>query len=154
MILKMVRWFAEKLQCRRITGEDGSLYLERYKVFGWMPGDKRKWPVSIYLHRFARPDNDPAPHCHPWAWAISLILTGGYAEERLVNGETREVERGPLSLALLRSNTFHNVAELRGETWTLFIVGPKTKSWGFMVPGRGYVPWRDRLRERGIEPSY
>jgi hypothetical protein len=38
--------------------------------------------------------------------------------------------------------------------YRIFVVGPKTKSWGFRVPGRGFVPWRERLAERGIKADY
>jgi len=55
----------------------------------------------------------------------------------------------------ITSDTFHVVEELRGpETWSLFIAGPKTSTWGFWVEGHGYTPWRDRLRERGLTPDY
>ncbi|MGN6103684.1 MAG: hypothetical protein ACTHU0_01140, partial [Kofleriaceae bacterium] len=34
------------------------------------------------LHRFHRPDVDQHLHNHPWKWAVSLILSGSYVEER------------------------------------------------------------------------
>jgi len=156
MMLRFLHWLSSKLRVRRIFGEDGTLYLERFKLFGWMPGDSRRYPFSIYLHRFHRPDLDDAPHSHPWKWAFSIILAGGYWEARPIEHgatELRPLRAG--STNFLRDDSFHLVTQLVGrETWTLFIVGPKTSSWGFLVPGRGVVPWRDRLRERGLEVPY
>jgi hypothetical protein len=155
VLIRFIRWFASKLPRRDICGEDGTLYLSRYKVVGWMPGDTRRWPFSIYLHRFHRPDLDDAPHSHPWRWALALILTGGYFERRgeFGSGARYRSLRGG-SLNFIQDDDFHVVLHLLGpEVWTLFIVGPKTSSWGFKVGGR-VIPWRVRLRERGIEPSY
>jgi hypothetical protein len=159
-MIRLVRWLASKLQCRRIEAEDGELYLMRFKIFGWMPGDQRHWPFSIYLHRFVLADLDKAPHSHPWKWAVSLILTGGYREELVVKPSRARFYygnvpmltrvRGPGSFGLLRNSTYHRVSRLYGETWTLFIVGPRASSWSFLVPWRGPVPWRERLAERGI----
>jgi hypothetical protein len=157
VILAFLHWLAARLMVREIRGEDGSLYLSRYRIFGWMPGSQRKYPFSIYLHRFHRPDLDDAPHSHPWKWAWSLILAGGYTELKLLPGEFYGQNRCLMagSTNKLRDDTFHVVTNLHGEeTWTLFIVGPKSASWGFKVPGRGFVPWRERLLERGINPSY
>lgn len=157
MILRLIRWIASWLPHRLITGEDNTPYLSRFRIVGWMPGSTWRWPFSVYLHHFHRPDLDDAHHNHPWSWAVSLILTGGYTEEvplaelhggHLVIGERR---LRPGRLNFLRSDSYHCVKELHGEVWTLFIVGPKAHSWGFWVPGRGHVPWRERLAERGIE---
>lgn len=154
--LRAIRWLADRLPCRRIEGEDGSLYLLRYKLFGWMPGDRRRWQISVYLHRFARPDMDDAPHNHPWRWAFAIVLAGGYQEVRATDKTpggfvARVIRRRGGSISVLRSSTYHRVDELFGETWTLFVAGPKSHSWGFWVPdGRGHVPWRERLTERGI----
>lgn len=159
LFLRFIRWLATKLPRRDIVGEDGVLYLTRYRIFGWMPGSRWKGP-SLYLHRFHIPDQDLAPHNHPWRWAVSWVLTGGYTEERLVPSlhpyasyiESRDLMPGRMNI--IQHSDYHRVARLHGETWTLFLVGPKATSWGFYVMGRGHVEWRERLRERGIKPAY
>ena len=157
MIIRLLHALSSLLRRRDIMREDGQLYLSRFRIYGWMPGDTKSYPFSIYLHHFHTPDYDPAPHNHPWEWARSLILTGGYVERRLepLTGLDTSFEVHPLTVNRISDDTFHVVEELLGtETWTLFIVGPKTSTWGFWVPGRGYVAWRDRLRERGLTPEY
>lgn len=179
LILRFLHWLTPKLQVRQIIGEDNSLYLERFKLFGWMPGDKRRWPVSLYLHRFHRADLDPLSHSHPWSVALSFILVGGYREERViwdkgadsyedanrresfneyhphkfVGIETRDVKAGGFNL--IRHDDFHRADALIGkECWTIFLAGPKASSWAFYDPLRGAIPWRVRLRERGIIIPY
>jgi hypothetical protein len=116
-----------------------------------MPGSTKKYPLSIYLHRFHLPDQDQAMHNHPWRWAFSIILSGTYLEQRKEN-HPRHC-RSPGSIVVLRHSTYHRVDQLFGEVWTLFVVGPKASSWSFMVDGVE-VPWRERLAQRGIKPSY
>lgn len=153
--LRLIHGLARRLPRRDILAEDGALYLERYRVFGWMPGSRWKGP-SVYLHRFRMPDQDVALHNHPWPRAVSLVLAGGYTEKRLTSlfgfsaCEWRRLTPGQLNV--IGPDDYHRVAELHGdETWTLFAVWPRTRSWGFWLPLRGHVPWRDRLRERGID---
>lgn len=142
------------LMVREIRGEDGSLYLSRYRIMGWMPGSTTKWPLSIYLHHFHRPDLDEAQHNHPWKWSFSLVLSGGYTETRfdsIYNDTTYSRRLRPFRLNWISHATYHNVTALHGkQSWTLFFAGPKATSWGFYVPGRGHVEWRARLAERGI----
>jgi hypothetical protein len=147
---RLLEWLADRFPRRDICGSDGSLYLSRYRLFGWSPGTPGRYPFSVYLHHFHRPDEDDAPHNHPWAWAVSLILAGGYVERR--GGPLRLVLPGMINV--IKPDTFHVVEHLLGECWTLIVVGPKAQSWGFEVSGQGYVPWRDRLRQRGIQPDY
>jgi hypothetical protein len=172
-MIRLLRAISRRLWLREIHGESGP-YLERYWIFGWMPeflwaraplmGHRAIRPrpdrfsrFGLYLHRFVTPDQDQeSPHSHPWKWAVSLVLAGGYTEQRLVTCSwgtelvTRRIRPGTLNF--LRHDTYHVVTELHGaETWTLILTGPKTRSWGFWVHGRGHVPWRERLAERGIQ---
>jgi hypothetical protein len=54
----------------------------------------------------------------------------------------------------MRAGDVHRIKHVLPDTWTLFMVGPKQSSWGFYVEGRGMVPWRERLAERGIVPDH
>ncbi len=156
LIHAIASWCVRRNRFRDIPHR-GKPYLERYAISGWLPvGDGRensdgnRMLPSLYLHCFRDFDRDPAPHNHPWPWAISLILSGSYFEFRLGLGG-RWFDRG--SFNLISGDTFHRVTELVPEpgekgVWTLFLCGrKKTKrdqrsGWGF-VEGR-YIPWRDR----------
>lgn len=167
---------------RVISGPAGD-YMIRYTIgrLGWLPGDKPR-RFSAYLHRFLKPDGDRELHNHPWRWAFSIVLWGGYTEERFCGATTLEPvfpwlhicptcgcmsisgvpfkhitkrRLRPLSFNFIRGEDYHRVAELHGkQTWTLFIAGPKTKSWGFWDPKRGHVPWREFLAEKGLPVEY
>lgn len=80
-------------------------YLSRWYLRGrpWMadgsdpfdhfgnPKPEAIWPkgIGVYLHRFHRSDVDRELHSHPWAWSYSIILAGGYIEERRMPRECR-----------------------------------------------------------------
>jgi hypothetical protein len=85
---------------------------------------------TAYLHRIGTPDSGRAHHSHPWEWAISIVLTGGYVEELVEpDGTVVTRSRPPGSVGVLTSSTFHRIAELGApQAWTLFIVGPRTQN--------------------------
>lgn len=99
-IIQRLRDAAARLFPRRVIGSNDDPYLERYYVLGRYP--RHYWPkntveprlpwlpFSVYLHRFERPDMDIELHNHPFKWALSLILAGGYVEKRIVTGEYRD----------------------------------------------------------------
>lgn len=179
--LRFARWLASKLGQPRIiyggTGKDK--YLSRYYILGkpsspdGVPFDQHgdptesiRWsrlPFGIYLHHFHRGDEDRELHSHPWRFAISLILSGGYCEERKTDRpwpiNTRFTVFEPGMISLISSNTFHRVDLLKTrnveETWTLFIVGPKFKGWGFWNKDTSeFTPWRKFLemkRQKELE---
>jgi hypothetical protein len=148
-----IRRLAETLPRRELANEHGSIYLVRYRLHGWMPDAQERTPCSVYLHNILRADSDDAPHTHPWEWFQSTILHGGYTEERGANAiQVGYAEGDTNSFDSVRE--YHRIVGVQPDTWTLVVVGPKAASWGFMVPGRGLVPWRDRLRERGIKVDY
>ena len=138
-------------------------YLSRWYVLGkpTMPDGSRPFdkygnpkqgarfpqgPFSVYVHRFHRSDDDGAPHSHPWRWALSFVIAGGYSEERLLG--TRMVRRlvPPLSLNWLTEDDFHRVDLIEKDAWTLFIVGPRTQSWFFWNrETKKKVHWREYL---------
>lgn len=154
-MLRLLNFLSRHLKSRSITGPNDDLYLLRVRLFGWMPGDSAK-PFSLYLHRFVREDMDRDLHSHPWKFAISFVLAGGYDEERLMKDGSVVLRRiKPFRFNILRSTSFHRVDKLHGrETWTLFFAGPKFGTWGFRVVGRGIVPWRQYLEEKNIAVDY
>jgi hypothetical protein len=134
----------------RLRRNDGAVYLDRW---GW----RCRW-FGVYLHRMTAPDPGRDLHDHPW-WFASLILRGGYCEER---AETRVASRlsliadaypetcrpGLIShryafsssmLRTMRMDECHRITALhRNPTWTLVLTGPNRRSWGFYEPD-GFV---------------
>ena len=110
------------------------------------------FPISVYLHHFHRPDDDRELHNHPWPWAVSLVLAGGYDELRRDCGEHEHVLRQRRyragSVNVLRADTFHRITALEGAPWTLFIVARKVQGWGYYMPDRGFIPWRQHEAEK------
>lgn len=151
LIHKMAERAARKGNAKMIHLH-GKPYLERYILRGGMAqnGDQ----TNFYLHRFHQPDDDRGPHSHPWRWSASLILWGGYVEERLINPDLDRRDYGYVqrcnervyregSINFIDMTAFHRISKLlprEGEVWTLFTTGPKhSLSWGYLIDGR-YVP--------------
>lgn len=143
---KIVNWFGWKLNAMfpnrsRLIEVDGEPYLRRFyiKRSGRFPG--------IYLHYFYRGDADRDLHNHPWDISISLILAGGYAEERLHRIWTKQGWRNtvvtrllrPWNINIIKANDFHRVDFIPGVkgTWTLFCSGKRVQDWGFYIKDTG-----------------
>ena len=144
-----------RLRERKITFSGDRLYLRRFAIDGWMPRDPDGKLYSVYLHNIVLADEDEALHNHPWEWAESLILCGGYSEEYSteVGGKKHPMGYEALHRNSLGHTDYHRIRAVSKGTWTLFVCGPKTASWGFDVDGV-HVPWRERLDQRGITPEY
>ena len=100
---------------------------------------------NIYLHCFLGSDDDRALHDHPW-WSLSFLLKGELIEHTEDFGYDGEVIKTSKVvrrfLPKIRYAKFAHRIELPGkEAWTLFITGPKVRTWGFHCP-KGWVPWR------------
>lgn len=116
---------------REVIGRIGDPYLERYFVAGYTPED-RKHPGGIYLHHFVRSDIEEEVHSHPWHWATSLILVGGYREQRCnAAGELTVRLYRPGDVNQLGPDDRHRVDLLGEDCWTLFTFGSYAKPWGF-----------------------
>ncbi len=107
-----------------VIDTNGSPYLERYRVgklFGW----------TVYLHHYVTCDGEPWLHDHPWPRAVSIILAGGYTEERLAYfcpavglvTSLKPVKR----FNYLTARDFHRIDSIKPYTWTLFMVAPNCK---------------------------
>ncbi len=108
-------------------------YLERYYYLNLRPF------ARIVIHRFCRSDRDGF-HDHPWDFE-TYILSGGYWEDT----PDGIFWRGPGFHGKRKATDFHRVQldhEKAGEdTWTLFMMGPKEKEWGFLDKDGKWVKW-------------
>lgn len=154
----LCRQIATRVPTWTIRGNDGSPYLSRHSLVrrSWLP---KCWPFtslpSVYLHYFHRGDEDPQLHNHPWPYSVSLILTGGYHEERRVEGKIHSFIYRPGNINIIRRDDYHRVELLdpaRGA-WTLFLAGfggrVPDDSWEFWDRQTGvYTPWQEFVKQR------
>jgi len=105
-------------------------YLVRYYVAGWNPENKRHGP-ALYLHHFLGGDPAREVHSHPWQWSASLILVGGYREERCVGGEIVAQEFYPGDVNVLGPKDKHRIDLLDRDCWSLFLAGSFEQAWRF-----------------------
>ena len=133
-----------------ITRSNGAPYLTRYHLL------HTPW-FLVYLHRFSAGDGK-CLHDHPWAWWVSLVLWGGYVEAHGVPewsidhgrdfGRMRLIRRRAGSVSWHDRVWIHSILQLdRSPTWTLVIVGPKVRQWGFYTR-KGWIPWFRYKEER------
>lgn len=116
-----------------VIGGADDPYLRRW----WLLPRNRVF--TVYLHEFLRSDDDRALHDHPSANA-SVLLRGEYTEH-LPGGESRVLRAG--DVCVRGSGRMSHRIELHdGPVWTLFIIGPRYRQWGFHCP-QGWVHWKD-----------
>lgn len=112
------------------------------------PYMRRWWVIprnrvfNVYLHKFLRSDDDRALHDHPW-WNVSFLLDGSYIEHTINRGGINvRTKRSAGDLKVRGAKAAHRIELIDGKPcWTIFITGPRLRSWGFHCP-RGWVHWR------------
>lgn len=115
----------------------GKQYLHRWYI---IPHNRL---CNIYLHRYIGSDDDRALHDHPW-FSVSFLMAGCLKE--ITPNNMRFIRR---FIPVFRSARFAHRLELHeGPAWTLFITGPKLRSWGFLCPN-GWTHWRHFTDESG-----
>lgn len=143
----------------KLIDVDGKPYLMRFyiKHNGRLPG--------IYLHHFYQSDPDRDLHNHPWTWAVSLVLTGGYYEERieapviwsmseLNHFEPQTFERKAPGINYIGEHVFRRVIlkDLKQGAWTIFVSGREVRDWGFLTRyTQKFVPHMEYL---GLEQPF
>jgi hypothetical protein len=129
----VIRAYAEFRPQRTII-LDGKRYMVRYFLTSTPEGDATGTP-GTYLHHIRCADVDRRVHNHPWEWANTRILRGGYVERREWPGERISgfiFSRKPGDRAALTPNVYHRITYVEPNTWTLFRAGPKHgRGWGF-----------------------
>ncbi len=135
MIRKFCIWLSKYLPHFTIPDSDGNPYLTRYYLFG-----KDRAFGNIFLHHFHQDDKDMGTdgekllHNHPWPFSFSIILAGGYSEERLQpDGTIRRKDYPAGSFNYMNDKHFHRVDLLEEDGWSLFFTGWRSekRSWGF-----------------------
>lgn len=116
----------------------GDNYMHRWYII------PRNRFFNVYLHKIMADDDDQALHDHPW-WSLSFRLKG-VLREHYQKDRKRVIRLSPR--VTFRSSTFaHRLEVVKSPVLTLFITGPKIRTWGFHCP-RGWVPWFDFVDSR------
>lgn len=115
----------------------------------------QRFGIAIRIHNIKRSDDDRAFHDHPW-WYVTLILRGGYIEVTPVYFDgiycrTRTTWQPPGTVLFRSAKSWHRLEVVGTSAWTLFITGPKTNSWGFLVEPRHKIYWKDYLKNHGVK---
>ena len=151
--------------------ENRDKYLSRWYLFGNRPelddhgNTRRESPediesmpsFNIFLHCFHRSDSDRALHCHPWQDSFSIILSGGYLEERRVGDVVKRQLKLPFSINVLKGDDYHRVDLLEEDCWSIFFAGKRVSSWAFWDRDTGLIAdWKEFLNARteGREPKW
>jgi len=120
----------------RIIASGGEPYLLRWYVI------PRNRFFNIYLHHILKSDDERALHDHPW-WSVSFKLKGPLEEVYLDTHGFYQARAIPTLWPVFRSSTFAHRLILEGgaTAWTIFVTGPRLRSWGFLCPN-GWKHWR------------
>lgn len=130
----MQEWARAKMQRAPdfVIGGNENPYLKR-----WWCIPRNPWS-NVYVHQLLRDDDDRAMHDHP-AVNTSVVLTGQYMEHT-PNGSFL---RSAGDVINRPAEALHRLELIDGNPCvSLFIMGPKTREWGFACPN-GWVHWRD-----------
>lgn len=102
---------------------------------------------SLVLHQFHQSDSTSLLHNHGWSWGLSFVLSGGYIEEKLINGEVIRRTVKPFSFNFIRPHEYHRVELIEKEAWTLFLRGPRLNEW-FYKDRKSFatVKWNEHVK--------
>jgi len=142
--------------------ENNEPYLHRYYLLNtrWLDPIFPKLSYRLVLHNCVKSDIDGL-HDHPWDWK-SMILEGGYWETLpIVNNDSmtedikpqkvRRIWRGPGNGWRSCKSTDYHRLELPhegAECWSLFLMGPRKKDWGFQDRNGNWVRWDEYINNR------
>lgn len=146
-VIAWIKTYAAARPYSHLTHNDGKPYMSRWWLMPrWLlaPDETghlfpKGWvPIKIRLHHIHSEDYDRDLHDHPADYRTMLI--DGYYVEEDVFGNRRGYLAGDSRCA--RAETFHRISMVSEKgVWTIFMMGKKRLSWGFLVNGHK-VPWR------------
>lgn len=112
-------WFRKHIPFKEIGWTE---YKEEFTRFVLL---KNRW-FSLYLHKLNAPIWHPQCHDHPW-WFIAFLIWPGYLE---MVADKSQHRRWPGSFLYRPAEFTHNVITPYGTSWSLVLVGPKSRDWG------------------------
>ena len=128
-------------------------HLDEYMDRWWLVEEQKDLNVSVRLHHLLRSDQDAWMHDHPFS-NVSIGIQGGYwditPKDQAQSPELDAIENnrvwcGPGTIISRKATDRHRIEIPEGgEAWSLFIMGPWTRDWGFHTAD-GWVYYRDYL---------
>lgn len=99
----------------------------------WAKRLLQAWGCRISLHRMVAADDPGCFHTHP-AWAVRIVIAGGYVEEFLT-GRQRSCRAG--LVGIVRPSLCHRIDRLMNGrvSYSLWIRGPKCARINLRGPG-------------------
>ncbi len=96
---------------------------------------------AVCVHWILKPDPEPWLHDHPVTF-LSIILRGGYSEKRQWMW-FEPVVRTHRWFNWIRADKRdkHTIVDVKPNTLTLCLMGPKTRTWGFHTEA-GWIDWQ------------
>jgi hypothetical protein len=123
---------------KEIRSKEGKLHFRRWEIL------KTRW-FSIYIHGIYASDKDKHLHNHPWDYK-SIVLKGSYVEET-TNG-VNILKFGTITSK--DGNDYHKIKQLLTKSvYTLFIVSPVKRVWGYQVDG-GFIDNEEYRRRKNM----
>jgi hypothetical protein len=141
-LLRRLQAWTKRIRERRapdfVIGGRDQPYMLRWWVI------PRNRIFNLYLHQVLRSDDDRALHDHPWL-NCSLLIEGRYAEHTIAAGGVhRRAVRAAGAIKVRGAKAAHRLELIDGHpVVTLFLTGPRVRSWGFHCPEQGWVHWED-----------
>jgi hypothetical protein len=147
----ILRW-AQARQPDFVIGGAERPYLRRH----WLLPRNRLF--NIYVHEFLRSDDDRALHDHPWLFNASWLIAGEYIEHTIAAGGVHVRTHRKAGAFKFRWGPAPHRLELISPLkalgddivpvgaprpcWTVFITGPRVRTWGFHCPEQGWIDWK------------
>ena len=145
----VVRRWAKRVMAARPLGQAQTWRWRQPIVIGGDSPYLIRWFIiprnrifNIYLHQILRDDDDRALHDHPWtSWSLNL---GGTLGEIYKAGDFEIHRWFRFGDVVHRGPKFAHRLLVPKTAMTLFITGPKLRSWGFHCdPPVGFRHWRE-----------
>lgn len=120
-----------------VIEQDGKPYMRRYYLLGQ---HNHTGGSTARYHQILESDKRIL-HDHPWDF-VSVILSGSYVETT----PDAEQEYGPGSVLVRTAEQLHRLTlPAHKPVWTLVVLGPARRQWGFVTDEDGWVDWRSYL---------
>lgn len=116
---------------REVIGVPECPLIYRWTLLG-EPTWRGKWPFKVMLHYFLPTSRDRDPHDHPRPFLT--IALRGYYDDISPTGRIDRV-KAP-TLRYRRAEHTHMTISGPKGCWTLVVMGPKQRAWGFLRDGR------------------